>query len=326
MDNSISAQRLHKSQDGFLASLGVVAEQPFWVTNGGFSQGSYPDMSTAPAMEHVTGRYETSAFSVWPADATRTQETHMVWTDAPSFGNSSYTSSFDPRSFNHIITPASGASGRQWTPSMGISPIFLQQLGPAQDDAGHQHWMQHGETRFPETPVGDWHPLPGSNSPDRSVKLIHPQGVPAAAQSGGNLGKLQQAPQPIVSASSSTPGASLMPPNDSEAAYVTCKWDGCRTRVDATKDAVKAHLKEAHHADFPAHSRAKDRGAKSGCKWKRCARRSMNNLWRHVLEIHARVATTVRCEKCMATFTRAESLRRHLHSHACRTGADDPDA
>ncbi|KAH9926766.1 uncharacterized protein B0H18DRAFT_1005475 [Fomitopsis serialis] len=93
-----------------------------------------------------------------------------------------------------------------------------------------------------------------------------------------------------------------------------CKWDGCRALVDATKDAVKAHLKEAHH------------GAKGGCKWEGCMRRPMNNLWRHVFEIHARVATKVQCDKCPATFTRPESLHRHLHNfHACRTGADGPN-
>ncbi|KAH9926785.1 uncharacterized protein B0H18DRAFT_1005551 [Fomitopsis serialis] len=260
-----------------------------------------------------------AAFSYSPAtNVTNTQETHAVWTDAPSFDtpsfytpsvdNPSYTTPFDPRCFDHIMMSLPGTSGVQGIPDTGL-PILPQQLGTAQNDAGRQHWMQHGETRPPEPPAGDWPPLPGPSSLDRSVTLYHPRAVPAPAQSGGNLGKLQQA-QPNASASSIAPAASLTrtPRNESEA------WDGCRAHVDATKGAVKAHLQEAHHADFPAYSRAKDHGAKSCCKWERCTRRPMSNLWRHVFEIHARVATTVRCEKCMTRFTRAESLRRHLHN------------
>jgi len=301
----------------------------------------YPDMSTAAPGRAVAGWYEpASAFSFSPAaNVTSTREPrHAVWTDAlsfdtPSFGTSSFdTPSFDTPSFDtpSFDTPSFDTSSfgnlsyitshdSRFFDYIMMSPFGTPQLGPA-PDAGHQH-------RFPEPPVGDWPPLPGSSSLDRSVRPIHPQAVtvPALAQSGGNLGKSQQAPEPNVSVSSMAPVAALTSPNDSEAAYVICKWDDCRALVDATKDAVKAHLKEAHHADFSAHSRGKDHGAKGGCKWEGCTRRPMNNLWRHVFEIHARVATKVQCQKCPLKFTRVESLRRHLHNRACRTGVIDPN-
>ncbi|TFY57207.1 hypothetical protein EVJ58_g7167 [Rhodofomes roseus] len=116
-------------------------------------------------------------------------------------------------------------------------------------------------------------------------------------------------------------------PSQNDGAQVTCCWDGCGVNILCTRDAVKAHYKEAHLKNVYSDSSvvAGTDKAMVRCRWSGCTCNEMHatNIWRHVYERHMHVVPKVQCERCSTQFTRKGSLDRHrLRFPACAAPVD----
>ncbi|KAH9913711.1 uncharacterized protein B0H18DRAFT_1126039 [Fomitopsis serialis] len=109
--------------------------------------------------------------------------------------------------------------------------------------------------------------------------------------------------------------ASQPTPATDEVTHMTCMWDGCGARIQLTKLAIKAHIKQTHLKN--ARSFVDKDKVKICCEWDGCSL-EVTNFWRHVYERHTHVMRKVPCEQCTEVFTRPGSLRRHRQRHpAC---------
>ncbi|KAI0635248.1 hypothetical protein C8Q77DRAFT_691832 [Trametes polyzona] len=97
-----------------------------------------------------------------------------------------------------------------------------------------------------------------------------------------------------------------------------CEWNACGIALpDAQHKTIRRHLKECHFPD-----NAPSATTMVVCRWgENCRREPMRweNLAKHIVESHT--TPKVICRDCGTSFARRDTLKRHVYSGYCPTGA-----